>query len=58
MKILNMSPTSKNYKYIIYREVNGVNWFYGADNDINICSEIVAELGSNARIVESSKCEF
>lgn len=53
MKINNLSIKAKNYQYIIYRIVDGENWYWGADNELSRCSEICAQLGDNARIVES-----
>ena len=33
MKINNLPAYAADYKYIVYREVGGENWFYGAYND-------------------------
>lgn len=48
----------KNYKYVIYCKVDNENWFHGADNDLNICMEIVSDLGSHAKVVETSDCNL
>ena len=52
VKINNKSSNYANYKYVIYLVVDGENWYYGAYNDLVRCSEILYELGNNARIVE------
>lgn len=44
------------YTYIIYRVVEGVNWYYGATDDLTRASHICAELGSIARVAESENC--
>lgn len=54
VQINNMSPRAKNYKYIIYRIVDGVNWYYGAYDDVLLCSEVCHTIGHNSRIVESN----
>lgn len=54
MKIRNCNNVQE--KYIIFREVDGENWYYGSDDDLVNCSRIVAELsilGANVRIVET-----
>lgn len=51
--ISNLSSVARNYKYIIFRIVDGVNWYWGANDDVTKCSEICAQLGANARVVES-----
>lgn len=53
IEIKNLNLGAFGYKYIIFRIVNGINWYWGADNDIMRCSEICAQLGDNARIAES-----
>lgn len=54
--IRNCDSTCISYTYIIYRVVEGVNWYYCTTNDLTRASQICAELGSTARIAESENC--
>lgn len=43
--IINRMPLyAAEYKYIVYREVNGQNWFYGAYNDVNKAAQVATEI--------------
>lgn len=43
--IINRMPSyAAEYKYIVYREVNGQNWFYGAYNDVTKAASVAAEI--------------
>lgn len=43
--IINRMPSyAVEYKYIVYREVNGQNWFYGAYNDVTKATSVAAEI--------------
>lgn len=43
--IINRMPSyAVEYKYIVYREVNGQNWFYGAYNDVTKAAGVAAEI--------------
>lgn len=54
--IRNCGAPCVSYTYVIYRVVEGVNWYYGATDDLARASQICAELGSNARVAESENC--
>ena len=54
----NPDKINKNYKYVIYRKVDNENWFHGADNDLNICMEIVSDLGPQAKLVDTCDCNL
>ena len=56
-KINNKSLDFANYKYVIYRVVDGVNWYWGACNNLEDCVNAIHVLGKNARITESENVE-
>lgn len=51
MKINNVPVYAKEKKYIVYREVNDENWFYGAFNDINKAAMSAGAI--NGRLAEN-----
>lgn len=44
MKINRVPQYAADYKYIVYRVVDGQNWFYGAYNDVNKAAQVAAEI--------------
>ena len=54
IKIENLTQGAYDYKYIVFRIVEGKNWYWGAFDNVLRASEACAELGSNARIVETA----
>ena len=40
--INNLPNYAKDYKFIVYTEVNGEKWFYGAYNDAQWAREVAA----------------
>lgn len=60
VKIENLSETARAYKYILYKVVEGVFWYYGAHNNLTALSDDVcrlAKMGVESRIVESENVE-
>ena len=53
MKINNIPDYAKEKKYIVYREVNDENWFYGAFNDL--CKAAMSAGAVNGRLVENDE---
>lgn len=45
MEIKNMPPESALYEFIVYREVDGEKWFWGAYNDVNRACTAAVEIG-------------
>lgn len=45
MEIKNMPPEAALYDFIVYREVNGVKWYWGGYNDANRANNIATEIG-------------
>ena len=39
-------------------KIDNENWFHGADNDLNICMEIVSDLGPQAKVVDTCDCDL
>ena len=56
-KINNKSSNYANYKYVVYRVVDGENWFWDAYNTLEECVNVIHMLGKNARITESENVE-
>ena len=56
-KINNKSLDFANYKYVIYRVVDGENWFWDAYNTLEECVNAIHVLGKNTRITESENVE-
>ena len=56
-KINNKSSNYTNYKYVVYRVVDGENWFWDAYNNLEDCVNVIHMLGKNARIIESENVE-
>jgi hypothetical protein len=44
MKINRVPSYAADYKYIVYRVVNGQNWFYGAYNDVSKAAQVATEI--------------
>lgn len=42
----------RDYKYVVYRTVNGTNRYYGAANDVEAASKIQGRLGKNGIVTE------
>lgn len=57
VKINNKPSNYANCKYVVYRVVNGENWFWDAYNNLEECVNALNFLGENARIVESEIVE-
>lgn len=41
-------------RYIVYRTVGGVNWFYVESDSLSRCMDICAALGDNSRVEETA----
>lgn len=52
--VRNLPLKATEYLYVIYRVVDGVNWYYGATNNLRNASCILHEVGKEAMITEST----
>ena len=46
-QIHNMPLHAYDYKFIIFRTVDGDAWYWGADNDLDRAARIAAEIGGS-----------
>lgn len=52
LKIKNMPSTPIEGLYVVYRVVDGENWYYSSTKDITTACEMLHVLGDNAYIIE------
>ena len=56
IKIKNGGNYWKLHKYVVYRTVDGDNWFYGAYDDVEKLNYVLREV-PNALFAETENCE-
>lgn len=57
VKVKNTTPNYKLYNYTVIRDNReGFYWYYGAGNDLLMCSRMATEL-RNGLVVESERVE-
>lgn len=54
IKVRNVPLKATYYLYIIYRVVDGANWYYDATNSLYNASCILHKVGNEAMITEST----
>ena len=53
MRIRNLPEYALAYKYVVYREVGGECWFYGAYNSVMKAADVAAEVGG--KVIETEE---
>lgn len=53
MRIRNLPEYAFAYKYVVYREVGGECWFYGAYNGADKAAVVAAEIGGKFVMTEA-----